>query len=125
MDEALFALINSSAAITARISGRVFWGAAKQGASLPALVLNIVSGRDSAQLQGTDGLWRYRVQVDCYGIDRPSARLLSRDVVALLNGYWGSGFNEIFLDAVREEFESAAVNRPSRVSVDFNIIWRG
>lgn len=125
MDEALHALLIGNASVNGRIADRAFWGAAPQGAALPALVLHIISGRDDPHLTGTDGLWRYRVQVDCYGIDRPSARLLSRDVIGLLNGYTGGGFNAVFLDTTRENFEDAAVDRPTRISLDFNIIWRG
>lgn len=125
MDEALHALLIGNAAINARIAGRAFWGVAQQGGALPALVLHVISGRDEPHLEGTDGLWRYRVQIDCYGLDRPSARLLSRDVIGLLNGYTGGGFNAVFLDTTREDFEDAAVDRPTRVSLDFNIIWRG
>lgn len=125
MDEALHALLVADTAISARVGGRVFWGMATQGAALPALVLTIVSGADTPHLTGTDGLWRYRVQVDCYGLDRPSARLLSRDVISLLNGYAGGGFNFIGLDAMREDFEDAAADQPTRFILDFNIIWRG
>jgi hypothetical protein len=129
MDEALFALLTGNAAIAARVGSRVFWGAAAQGAALPALVMNIISGRDGGTLAGTDGLWRYRVQIDCYALTRPDARLLSRDVTALLNGfsspYAAGAFNRISLDATREGMESAAADRPARVSLDFNIIWRG
>lgn len=125
MDEALFALLTGNAPITARVDGRIYWGLMPQGYAPPALVLNIISGADTPHLTGTDGLWRYRVQVDCYGLDRPSARLLSRDVIALLNGYAGGDFNFIGLDAQREDFEDAAADRPTRFILDFNIIWRG
>lgn len=125
MDEALFALLTGSTAITARVGSRVHWGMAPQGTALPALVLNIISGADTPHLTGTDGFWRYRVQIDCYGADRPSARLLSRDVINLLNGHTGGWFNAVFLDTVREDFEDAAADRPTRISLDFNIIWRG
>lgn len=125
MDEALFALLTGDAAIAARVSGRIWWGVAQQGSGLPALVLAVISGADAPRLEGTDGFWRYRVQIDCYGADRPAARLLSRDVIALLNGYTGGGFNAVFLDAVREDFEDAAADRPTRILLDFNIMWRG
>lgn len=125
MDEALQALLIADSSVNARIAGRAFWGVAPQGQDLPALVLRVISGRDDPHLEGTDGLWRYRVQIDCYGLDRPAARLLSRDVIALLNGHTGGGFNAVFLDTTREDFEDAAVDRPTRISLDFNITWRG
>lgn len=125
MDEALFSLLLADSAVNARIAGRAFWGEAQQGAEIPALVLTVISGRDTPHLTGTDGLWRYRVQIDCYGADRPAARHLSRDVIALLNGATGGGFNAVFLDTEREFLDGTAVDRPARISLDFNIIWRG
>lgn len=125
MDEALYALLTSNAPITARVAGRIYWGIAAQGITGPTLVLNVISGADAPHLTGTDGFWRYRVQIDCYAPDRPAARLLSRDVINLLNGHTGGWFNAVFLDTVREDFEDAAAGRPSRISLDFNIIWRG
>lgn len=125
MDEELHTLLTEATDIAARVSGRVYWGVLQQGAGLPALVLNIISGTDAPHLDGTDNLFRYRVQIDCYGSDRPSARYLSRDVIDLLNGYTGDGFNGVFLDTTRENFEEAATDRPTRISLDFNIIWRG
>ena len=125
MDEALHALLLANTALTARVGQRIYWGEAKQGEALPAVVLNIVGGADQPHLTGTDGLWRYRVQADCYGLDRPTARLVSRDMISLLHGYTGGGFNAIFLDSQREDDDSAAPDRPTRFMLDFNIIWRG
>lgn len=125
MDEALFALLSGAASVTALTAGRIFWGVAHQGATPPLLVLNIISGADVPHLTGTDGLWRYRVQIDCYGTNRPAARLLSRAVIDLLNGHAGGGFGGVFLDTEREDFEDGAADRPTRISLDFTIIWRG
>lgn len=124
MDEALFALLTGAAPVTALTAGRIFWGVAQQGATPPLLVLNIISGADVPHLTGTDGLWRYRVQIDCYGQDRPAARHLSRAVAGLLNGHSDNGLRGVFLETTREDFEGATVDRPSRISMDFNINWR-
>jgi len=125
MDEALFALLTGAAPIAALAGSRIYWGVTQQGTALPALVLTIISGADTPHLTGTDGLWRYRVQIDCYGRDRPAARQLSRAVAGLLNGHSNGGFRGVFLDATRENFEGATVDRPSRISMDFIINWRG
>lgn len=127
MDTALWTLLTGTSAITAICSQRVFWGIAPQGQSLPALVLNIISGMDMPHLRGTDGLWRYRVQVDCTADNRPAARALSGAVLAALNGYRAAtpGIAGVFVDSTREYFEDAAHGRPSRISHDFIIIWRG
>lgn len=127
MEEALWALLTGSSAVQAVCGQRIFWGEAPDGAPLPYAVLHLVSGADSPHLLGTDGLWRYRVQIDCYGADRPSATALHRAVVALLNGYstfTGSGLTGCFIDSTRDDTEDAASRRVSRFSSDFNIIWR-
>lgn len=125
MDDALFNVISSAAPITAIVGGKIFWGMAQQGVAPPALVLNIISGGDAPHLLGTDGLWRYRVQIDCYGQNRPQARLLSRAVSSALNGHRGANIRGAFIETTRENFESAATDRPSRISMDFIINWRG
>lgn len=127
MDTALWTLLTGTSAVAAICGQRVFWGVIPQGAAAPALTLNIISGSDAPHLRGTDGLWVYRVQVDCYAKDRPAARSLSQAVVTALNGYRAAspGIAGIFIDGTREEFEAAATGRPSRISHDFNIFWRG
>lgn len=127
MDEALWTLLTGSSAVTALCGGRIFWGIAPQGTALPALVLNLVSAADTPHLGGTDGLWRYRVQIDCFAVDRPAARALSRAVLELLNGYaapGGAGLSGVFIDGTREATEEAGSGRPSRISHDFIILWR-
>lgn len=127
MDEALWTLLTGAPAVIAAAGGRIYWGLAPQGAQLPYIVLTRISGFDEPHLTGTDGLWRYRVQVDCYGSDRPSAVTLHRAVVALLNGYstfTGSGITGCFIDSTRDYTEDAASGQVSRISSDFNITWR-
>lgn len=125
MDEALWLLLSGSVSITEMIADRLYWDVAAQGVEAPYLVLGIIGGADTPHLGGTDGLWRYRVQIDSYGKDRPGARALSRAVSDLLNGYRGDGFRGVFIDATRSDFEGAAAGRPSRISQDFIIHWRG
>lgn len=127
MDEALWALLTGASAVTALCGQRIYWGEAPQGTSLPAIVLTVIGGTDQPHLRGTDGLWRYRVQVDCYGADRPTARSLHRAVLDRLNGYstfTGSGITGCFVDGIRDDTEDAATGRVSLVSSDFNITWR-
>ena len=127
MQEDFWALLTGSSAVTAICGQRIYWGEAPEGEPLPAIVLHIVSGADTPHLRGTDGLWRCRVQVDCYAVDRPSVVSLHRAVVALLNGYStfaGSGITGCFIDSIREDIDGAASSRASRISTDFNITWR-
>jgi hypothetical protein len=127
MDNALWTLLTTTSAVTAICGQRIYWGVIPQGAASPAMTLNIISGSDAPHLRGTDGLWVYRVQVDCYAANRPEARALSGAVVGALNGYRAAspGIAGVFVDATRETFEAAASGRPSRISHDFNIFWRG
>lgn len=127
MDNALWTLLTGTPAVTAICGQRIYWGVIPQGAVSPALALNIISGSDAPHLRGTDGLWVYRVQVDCYAANRPEARALSGTVVGAMNGYRAAspGIAGVFVDATRETFEAAASGRPSRISHDFNIFWRG
>ncbi|RRH69968.1 tail completion protein gp17 [Falsigemmobacter faecalis] len=124
MDQELFSLLTGAAPVADLVGPRIFWGLAPAGTPLRMLVLNIISGSDSPHLRGTDGLWRYRVQVDCYGENRPDARELSQAVVALLNGHRSGGFRSVLLEATREDLEEAAHGRPWRFSHDFIIYWR-
>lgn len=127
MDEQLSALLMGSADLQAICGQRVYWSEAPQGAPMPYVVLHLISGADTPHLRGTDGLWRYRVQVDCYSLDRPGARNLHGALVALLNGYstWtGSGITSCFIGGTRDDTEDAASRRVSRMSSDFNITWR-
>ena len=125
MDEALFALLGSNPGVTAQVDARIFWGLAPQGTDYPRISMFIISGRDSPHLKGTDGLWRFRVQIDCYGADRPTARGASRAVTKALNGHRGGGFQGIFIDGMsREGREDDAVDKPYRFSHDFFVNWR-
>lgn len=128
MDAELWALLTGSAAIADVCADRVYWGVAPQGARLPYLVLNIVSGADAPRLIGVDALWRYRVQADCYGDVRPAAQLLSAALISVLNGYGAAnstGIRGAFVAGTRDYSETAALDRPARISHDFIINWRG
>ena len=127
MDSELWTLLTGSAAVNAVCGQRIYWGDIPQDADAPAAVLTIISGADEPHLRGTDALWRYRVQIDCYGVNRVQARALSAAIVGTLNGHGLSnetGIRGAFVDSTREFKEDAANARPSRISHDFIINWR-
>ncbi|MFE3839418.1 tail completion protein gp17 [Pseudogemmobacter sonorensis] len=125
MEIALRALLASSPAVSALApQSRINWGVHPQGAPLPALVLNVVSGIGSHHYRGPDGLIRYRVQIDAYGASYSSAKGLSEAVRQLLDGHKGGQILGVFLDTIRDHHEASAADRPFRVSQDFTIIWR-
>lgn len=123
MDEALHALLLANAALTARVGQRVFWGEAKQGEALPAVVLNIISAVDHAHMSG-GGYIVYRVQIDCIGVDRPAARLVSRDVTAAINRTRNGSIRFVQSDGERETVGDAAGQRAFVVQQDYLITWR-
>ncbi len=128
MDEALWTYLMGSSALTAACNGQIFWGLAPQGTVAPYLSMHIIGGAEGLHLTGRDGLWRGRVQMDCYGADRPAALAMSRALVAVLDGHHDTGlagFRGVFLETTREGTEDAAEGRPCRISHDFMISWRG
>lgn len=129
MEEDLHALLLGHAGITDVCADRIFWGMAAQGVAMPYITLHLIGGSDGQHFTGRDGLWRCRVQVDCYGEDRPAVTLLKRAVMGLLNGfaqsYGTAGLRLIEIDSQREETADPMIGLPALFSLDFNVIWRG
>lgn len=124
MDEALWTALTEDAGVSAIVGTSVYWSEYPQGAAVPAIVLNIVSGEDQPTLQGTDQVWTYRVQIDCYAMNRPEVRQLSRAVIDCLNGYRAGGILGAFIISQRDL--SAEVDATAhRYSMDFSIVYRG
>lgn len=100
----------------------VDWGMNEQSATVPRVVLTLVSGGQGFTQTGPNGLRQYRVQVDCYGATYSAAMGLARLVIAGLSGYRAGDFAGIFLDAERDfqpDTETGAVL--FRRSIDFII----
>ena len=127
MEEALRALLTSSAAVTAIApAARINWGTHPQGAPLPALVLNVISDAEGLTMQGPDGLSEGRMQADAYAMTYGEAKQLSRAVRAVLHGHSGGGFDLVQHVATRDSREGGSneAERPFRVSLDFTTAWR-
>ena len=125
MEEQFWALLTGSAAVTALVPAtRIVWGVMPQGSALPGIVMHVIGNQDQPHLSDTDGLWRGRVQVDCYGLTYASAKLTARAVIGALNGHADTNFRGVFLDAHRDDHETGATDRPFRVSLDFITHWR-
>lgn len=125
MDEDLLAAIAADLGVSEICGDRIYWGEAPQGSDLPALVMHVIDGADSQHLRGTDGLWTYRVQIECYGINRTQAVSLSRALLAAINGFSNATLRGVFSESTRDDREDAAPGRPSRISHDFKVVWRG
>lgn len=128
MEIALRALLSSTAAVTSLIpdtSLQISWGILPQGTPLPALVLNVISGQDdSIHQQGTGGLWRFRVQIDCYGDTYLPAVTLANAVIDTLHGHSAGNFRLMLLADRRDHHEAGAADRPYRIGLDFIINYR-
>jgi hypothetical protein len=127
MEEALTALLNGAAPLTALVAGRINWGVKPQGAGAPFVVLQRISGLRHMVMAGPSGLVSSRVQADCYGLTYTSAKAVARAVRDRLSGYSGtvSGrvLQGVFLDSERDIFEPAETpDKLFRISMDF-ILW--
>jgi len=125
MEEEFRALLLATSAVTALVGTRINWGVHPQGASLPAIVLNTVSGFDGLHMNGT-GPHEGRVQVDCYATTFGAAKAASRAVIEVLHAYRGGGFLFIQHSSTRDSREGGSneADRPYRTGLDFNTTWR-
>lgn len=107
------------------VAAPVNFGAHPQGASFPAIVLNLVSGFEGIHMNGT-GPFEGVVQADCYADTYRAAKVLSREVVQALHTYRQGGFLMISHSSTRDSREGGTneVERPYRTSLDFNVTWR-
>lgn len=126
MEEELRALLRATTAITDLCGQRVDWGARAQRDPLPAIVLNVISGAEGFHMNGRDGLFKGRVQVDCYGETYADAKALGRAVRDLLHTYRGGGF-ELITEISRRDHHEGGTNEATRAfrdGADFNVSWR-
>lgn len=126
MEEAFRAILLTNAQVSAIVGTRVDWGSQTQGAGYPSIVLHVIDDFEDATMTGPSGLSQGRVQVDCYAETYGAAKLLSRAVRAVLDGYRGGQFSGIFHAATRDGREGGTneATRPYRVSLDFFTNWR-
>jgi hypothetical protein len=127
MEEALRALLAASSGVTAHVTaGRINWGAHRQGAGGPYIVLTVISGNEGLTMQGPDGLTAFRVQADVYAATYGAAKAAARAVIARLHGYRGGQFRLIEHADSRDSREGGTneAERPHRVGLDFIVNWR-
>lgn len=127
MEEELRALLLADAAIAALVGRRVDWTSRPQGNALPAIVLHLIDGAEGYTLQGRDGLFRGRVQVDCWGDTARQAKMTARAVIGLLAGYRGGGFQGVFHVSGADDRAGGSneADRPFRSRLDFTMNWKG
>lgn len=123
MEEFLRAMILA----TPGIPPSVDWGARKRGATLPGIVLNVVSDLSEHTQDGPDGLSEARVQVDVYAASYGEAKAISRTLRRALDGAEQGIINGCFLVMSRdssEEGEAGSGDRVYRALQDFQIFYR-
>lgn len=120
MEQDFRALVVGVAALTGM---PVNWGAHPQGTPWPGVVLTLVDDLEDVTLDGPDRLPVARVQVDIYAATYKQASELGFAVRDALNGHADERFQGIFLASHRSGQDTAASDRPYRVSMDFEARW--
>ncbi|MEG8222418.1 DUF3168 domain-containing protein [Sphingomonas sp. HH69] len=67
MQKALRARLLAASPVAALVGSRIDWLERPQGAALPAITLQVVSGSLDQHMQGLQALQFARVQMDCWG----------------------------------------------------------
>lgn len=126
MEEELRALLLADATLSAIVGSRIDWGARPQGRDLPAIALHKISGSEWIHMNGPNGVFQARVQVDAYAKTDRAATEIARALNAALNCYRGGGFRfiEQLNDSARMEGGGNGAGRPFRASIDFQTTWR-
>lgn len=129
MEEDFTALLRGASAVTDLVAAAsINWGSHPQTRDWPGIVLNTIINAEGLTLEGGDGLFQGRVQVDCYAATMTQAKAMSRAIVARLHGHADSKFSLIQHVGTRDGREggsqSNVADRPFRVSLDFLTFWR-
>lgn len=125
MEEDLRALILADAGVTALVGTRVSWDERPQGSAVPAIVLWLISQPIDYDLGGAITLVETRVQADCWGRTKASAKATARALAALLSGYsgeqGGTRFQGVFQDNARDTRDFTVADPLFLSSIDFLI----
>jgi len=90
IETALFAIITGDATIESLIASRVYPNVVPQGAAMPAITYQQISGPRDHVMDGPSGLVGARFQLNCWSGDYAQARQLAEAVRKELNGYSGT-----------------------------------
>jgi hypothetical protein len=128
MEEAIIAKLLADSGVSTIVGNRVFPGSRPQASTLPALVLNRISGGPEYADDGEVGLEQARIQIDCWAATYGAAKKLARAVTASLSAFEGTigatTFQLIELDIERDLREGGGdtADYPFRTSLDF-LVW--
>jgi hypothetical protein len=126
MQIAFRALLLTIPQVAALGASRVNWWLHPQGKPFPALVLNKISGREWMHMNGPNGVYDARIQVDTYADTYAAAQAISTAIHDFLHCYRGGGFRFIQSENENARFEGGSneADYPFRASEDFTITWR-
>lgn len=126
IEETIIDTLLGAAAVTAVVSTRVYPGAAPQGAVLPLLVVNKITGGPLYADDGEVGLERFRFQIDGYAESYTATKAIELAVRSTLSAMRTQAVPYAELDAVRDLQDGGAGETayPFRVSMDFMILAR-
>lgn len=128
MEEAIISrLLSDAGGVAALVSDRVFPVSRGQATALPAVTLQRVSGAPIYVDSGESGLAEARVQIDCWGENYASAKILARAVIDRLSAFSGTEgaytFQNVLLDTEQDlrEGGSNAAEYLFRIRLDFRV----
>lgn len=126
MEETIIAFLLADPALAALIGDRLTPGVRTQGASLPALVFNLISDLPDYTNDGPSGLAQARIQLDAYGETYAQAKAVQRATAARVSGLrvtiGGWAIQGVFQQNARDTFTHDAPEKIPGVSTDF-IVW--
>ena len=102
-----FTAISSAPAVQAICASRIYPLRMPTNPTLPAIEYSFISGFNTPTMN-TNGVQKYRVEVNCYGTTYLAAISLRSAVVKALSGYKSGAMNIQYL-MPRDRFEDAAL----------------
>lgn len=127
MEEALRALLRTTAAITALVpAASIDWRRNLPSVTEPRIVLHLINDGDTYMVDDVGDISEARVQIDCWATTYAQAKAISRAVRARLSGYQGGIFYQLRLAGARDA-QTTGTNEPddpAGVSLDFAFQYR-
>jgi len=127
MEEAFVTYLLADSATSALVSNRINWGVRPQGSSLPAVVLQRISGNFNYETNGPSGLVESRLQIETYAATYASAQAAMRAIVSAVSGLRTTQdnikFNGCFVNSQSDAFERSndGASKYHRVILDLTI----
>lgn len=124
---AVYTILKAAPAVAAIVSTRIYPLSAPQGAAVPFVTYQRISGERTRDTRGPTGRARSRIQVDGYASGYAAAKTLANAVRQALDGYRGKLASirvwSIALESDVDFFEDAVDPPLYRVSMDFIVTF--